>query len=772
MKKTTILLLTLLTLTPLFLPLVQGEILVFKYSTDRPFSIEATEGPLTACTTQPYTDTITIQNLAENPQNFRIETNIENRVSGTQPITLNAEEQRQVPISISTRNTYNDDYTLFITNQDGDTQQIQRNLQINQCQTIQASLYRQTPQQQNPCQPNNYLIELQNPSPYTETYTVEGPQNTIIASPTIEAQSQEVINHTFRYDCSIYGNTTPTYTINAQESNLQTTLQDTLTINQEYSYTIERVNEEPTPPYCTHETGTETYTVTNQAPFTNNYTITTTNGDLNTTTLSIDAEQTKPFTINHQDTTPGENQYEVTITSQKGDVTQTYNHSYTVEQCYDVTATIENTALCTNQANTPVTITNNGRFTQNITTTFNTTIQNTQFANQNVELQPGQSETRNIDFYSDAEGRNQDDITITTTHTQRNNREYQNTQTQPLQVYDERTCAEPNIDEQFTQRYTTQAVPLPITNTGIQEGTYRILIDSDTFTLSDTIAIIQPTETHTVYLDHNISNEDAEQYNPEITLRNIENNQTYTYTPQITLIPTPWPERVAAYIQETPCAQIATLLIFLIITSLLLSRITALPTNITPLILALLLLIPFITYSVLGVPQALWPEQQVDTSQDGIHITTNQEQSKELFLPQYFNDPDQDNIIYTTSNLSIQYTLIDDTLFIQPQNTSIIDYGTITATDTANASTTVDLTVYVRPKQPETLLDIYEVNCDYINVLLFMIFLTTLLFYKQKKDLQKPTERNTKQEIKEWLEYHNIPYTDNMTKQELLKKIR
>lgn len=772
MKKTTIAILTVLILTPLLLPLVQGEILVFKYSTDTPFSVSATEGPLQACTTQPFTDIITIQNIHSSPQNFVIQTNIEDRVSGTQRVTLNAEEERDIPLSISTRNTYSGDYTVQVTNQNGDTQQIQRNLDINRCQTIQSTLYRDSPQTQDPCQTNNYLIELQNPSPNTETYIVTGPDQEIIATPTLRPQQTELINHSFKYSCDIYGETNPSYQIRAQQSQLQTTLTDTLTINQEYPYSIELLNENPEPPYCTNEVATETYTVTNKAPFANNFTINVDGAEPNTTKIELESQQTTSFNVQHSSQTEGEQQYEITLTSEKGDVTETYNHTYNVENCYEATATIETDAFCTNEEEAGLTVTNNGRFTQNITTQTTTDIPNTDVETRTVTLQPGETQTLNTFLLSDAEGRNEGTLTLNTTHSQRNTRQYQNIQTQPIKIYDEQNCREPNIPERLQQRYTTQAVPIDVSNTGIKQGTYRVLLQSEDFTLSDTILLIEPGQQEKLYLDHNISNEDAQTYNPEITLRNVENNQSYTFTPTVTLIPTPWPERLAAYIQETPCAQIATALILLIILSLALSRIVPLPSNIIPIVLSALLIIPLVTYNVLGVPPALWPDQQIDTTQEGIQITTNQGQNKEIQLSNYFQDPDGDEITYTLGNLSIQHSLIGDELFIESHDTAQTETTTLTATDVANASTKIDLTIYTRQQQPTTPRGIYETNCEFINVLLVMILLTTLLFYKTKKNLQKPTERNTKKEIKEWLEYKNIPYTDNMTKQELLKKLK
>lgn len=773
-KQATILLVALLTL-----PIVAASnISVDLYGNDRSFTTQAAETDLSVCSCQTLTDNITITNTGDYASTYRINTSLDTAQPGQPTIRLQPGQQARIPIYIGkscNAQPNQQQYTVDITDTYGKTQRIERTLTTNKCQSLTAELYRTTQSQINPCQPVSYQIQTKNPAPFQETYTIttNTPEKQRIDAFTLQPGQQQTTNTTLQYQCETYGNVTPTFTVNAQNNNVQTTLKDNLTINQSYPYTFEQTRLTPDQPTCTTETLQATYEITNNAPFTNTYDIET---DLNTTeNITVESDESDTFTIQTTSNTPQNTSETITITSRRGDITKQQTLQTRFVNCYDTTVETNDEYYCAGQNTHPITITNNNQFTTTYTVDA-TTDANATFDQTQATIQPGSTQTVHLPFNNTPEGVDQGTIETTVSYQTRQDNTNTVTATASYTGLDTYQCTNLDIPDKATARYY-EPLTIPITNTGIHTATYNVTTNTEAFTTSQDQITIAGQETTYYVLEHNQYENDSTTTPVEITLEKTANNYEYTNTVNVELTPAPWWETLTGYMQDTQCAQILlVLLVLLTLTILLGHKITLSAGATTTMSIAAVLILILLVLTV-GLPPIL----QANTSlvaDDNIKLTWPANQSYTINLNDYFTDPDSDTLEYNVTNTS-PVSLTQDNATITVRSSRVTNTtARVTATDTQNATTTTNLILTATQPENTTLQSTYERNCHYLNWLLLVLLLTVIATrtatktkIRRRRDHpadHKPTEDNTVDEIQAWLDKHNIDYTTKMRKQELL----
>lgn len=807
----TLILTTLLLLT---IPFLSAQITVDQYPNTKAFTATTPAPQQTLCSCQTVTDQVRITNNGAFETRYTIQTNLpELTTPATQTVTIPPSQTVTLPININAPcNTEprTQQYDVYITSTFNNTQRISRNLTINKCQSLNTALYRNTNQTTNPCQPLNYTVETTNPAPFSETYQVTTTQNDgqilldeFSLAPGETQRTQAIV----QYECGVYGEQRPEFTVTSVNNDLQTTLPDTVQIRQNYPYTVTQ-DTANTPFTCLDETHTQTYTVTNQAPFQNTYTIQATNTTTTKQTITLQPNASEQFTLTTPSNQTTTQPYTATITSQLGDVQQTINNTANYTSCYNTALTIQqNPRLCTGTGTHTATITNNGLLTQ--TYTFNTTTTTPNTTTQNPEpvtLTPGQNTTIQTQIQTTPYGIQSGELTIQANTETRTQNPLSTQQTTTLTAYDAYQCQLPNIDIE-TGYYSTQTVPITITNTGIKQTAYTITTNTTTFTPTDTQIVLGPGETRETTLQHALDGTQPYTETIQIQLEAQPGEQTYTEETTVTVRQTPWYQRFADYVQSEECAQTLLVLLVAILITLILGAGLQVYHSPRPALIAALIVLVLIVLTQ-GLPNILQPETRLVVGEQNLTITQPQGTTSTIDLSQYFQDPDNDNLTYTT-DLDANHVIDQDQLIIDTANeTQRTTSANLTATDTAGSNTSVPLTLTVTRPNPDTFQGIYEANCDYLNLLLIAALIAATATWTKRRDDQKtkpkqrsqepeddgqttlqtekrenkgaerndekettPSMKNTKAEIKQWLDEHGIDYKDRMRKKQLLELV-
>jgi hypothetical protein len=776
--------LTLLALLLTLPTLVTAAIDIDLYGNDRSFTTQATRANPTVCIGDTTRDAVSITNTGDYASTYQINTNLDEAQPGQQSTRLQPGQQTTIPIFIQqpfSANPSQQEYTVDITDSYNKTQRIQRTLTTNRCQSLQAELYRQTPQTINPCQPINYKIRLENPAPFSETYTITA-NDRGIRRLTLDPGAEQTLNTTVQYACSTYGNVTTDFRITADNNDVQTHLPDDLTIRQNYPYTVSEATLKPNQPTCTDETLRATYTITNNAPFNNTYTVAT---DLQTNTdqVTLEPDESTTITASTTSTTPTTINEPITFTSERGDITKTRTVNTSFTDCYNATTSTTDTSTyyCAGQNHYPLTITNDNQFQTTYTTNITTTTNNATFNTPtSTQLSPGEQRTIHIPFTADPLGIETTTITTQTTYQHRSGQTTELTTTQDIRLHDTYQCTKADTPRQTTAYYD-DTLTVPITNNGIHTATYDATTNTSTYTpWQNNLTIPGGGNTKYLVLNHDYNQTTTRTDKVELTLKNTANGYEYTNNITITLSPEPWWHTLTTYINDSTCAQITTALLILILLALAAAPRIAISPTLTTTLNAAAIIAAIIAISIAGLPPLLEPSSTVQAEPNGITATLPANTTTTINLDDYFQDPDNDAITYTTTSVAnLTTTINNETLTLSG------DPGTyqtrITASDQNNATTTTALSTTITEPRSTTTKGIYGANCTYLNwallILLILIIASrtkTATIIKRRRDNPfddeptPPTEDNTVDEIQGWLDEHNMDYTTKMRKNELL----
>ena len=731
---------------------VSSEIIIETYTTD--FFLGARAEP-EVCICGELIDEVILRNNAPFPQVFDVSTNLERATIGTTQITLNPKQEIIIPILISaacTERTSVEEYIVRVRSTTGEQQEIRRNLEIKDCQTIQAKLYTDK-NTTNICTPVTYTVLLTNPSTFQETYLV-GPLNNAHwydergYEVTLNPQQRSILNFTFIPACEKSGHITNKFRIESQKTNLRAELSHDLYIEPGYNFLL-RGPEQITA--CRLETIMIPYNITNQGLINNSYETRLLGNpgfvSLQQETKTLQPGETSTFYLEITPEQRARDEYEFQIITQTqiGNEEAVKNVTLNLQNCYEATITIkdpESLKVCQGHHELDVQITNQG--TKNETYVLGTNTPTAVLEKQEVSLEPGQTET--IKLRIDAtrfDRRILFEVHANSTRDLLINWE----DSILLDIVPVEKCAEIRFPRRYNiySRYYEEQVSITVKNVGFQKETYNIKYFGDDFLeLKENQTTIEPGQEYEVILQKTKEHEQDEYY---FAIEFITSkDQKYNKEFRLILTGTPITEQITEYAKQNPCFLVALIIITIIILYLI-SLIVLKPymnKTIKIIAIAIILLILIITLITVGLPQRVNPPLQ--QPEDPYSFKMYEEEKLRIDLKEYVFDPDGDPLTFTIEDepRHMNITQQENIITIKPKNFTGNDRFRIKADDGRSGTLiTPRFNVESVPLRRLTALELYEKYCVYINLIMLLILMIIILITKNKPTKQTKTETTT-----------------------------
>lgn len=523
------------------------------------------------CSCQTITDTIMIRNTAGEAQSYSISTG-NDKAQAPGSITLPAGEQTDIDVQINVpcdREPVIQEYNLYIENNRGEEQVIKRDLRINKCQSINASLQADT-DNVNPCRPVNYDLNLTNPAPFSEEYTVK-PNNyeeyfeNNKTNLTLNPQESEIVENQLNLSCELYGDKNVEFLVKSHNNDLEEIYTHNLTVNRAYEYEIytEDTN------ICKEEGGNIPVEITNIAEYDNNYTLRLEDNPefvaLEEETLAVESGSQNTTIINVEENfEPGEHTFKLITESELGEIEQRENITLNYEECYDFDVEIRaEKQYCSGDKLIDVEIQNKGLYLEDITLDIDTELE-TEYEkehilepNENISIPviltiPDKDEEYSLKASLNLQNKTWEDEII-------------------IEGYSQRSCKEVIITDQKPRtRYYHEGFELLAQNKGIKDSEYTL---EDTtpegIELLNTSITIPKHRSEEIRYTTNLSEEDigVEEFN--LTLI-ADNGQVYEYEVELRILDEPVPVRLYNWIGDNSCGIATFLLIVLLVTSIVL----------------------------------------------------------------------------------------------------------------------------------------------------------------------------------------------------------
>ena len=661
MKKTILFLLIILAL-----PLAHAQISNFQLS--------AEEETVDICTCQEYTDTITIRNTGQYHTSYQIESDLEYVTPVTTLQVAPGEEIRVgIPISMPCGEKGVEEYDLYVYNNYGDEQVLRRDLKINKCESIEAEL--KAEEQIQPCQPTNYELTLTNPAPFREEYTLK-PLNFKeyfsyeAHSLTLEPGQEGKINNTLHLACEYYGNQTIQYQIKSHNNDREKIYEHDLEIERSFDYDLEVERKD----LVCSEGDQIRISITNNADFTNEYDLNLKNSfwfaSLEDKTLEIESGETKNTYIDIRSGRGTQRNITLEVKSELGDVEKQVDLDLKRKKCDDYEVIIHSkNEYCEGTHEVVVEIKNKGAQEPHNRIGFNG-------QTKDINVPPGGRETYNFLIESQPEG-------IETKYIEANIADkwidYKN-----IELYDNYECTRIEIPTTINTRYYDEEYELKLTNKGIREETYQVMING--YDQEHTIK-----NEKIIKIPQNKTSQDIGEHNILATIIADSTNTLYEQNITLNVRDQPLHEKADEYLRENPLVSLGIIYLFIIL--LLLIRISS-GDKTKPrraytawIIILILFIIAIIQAVILLTPQTGITEQNGSPK-----ITFYSDINKTINLDDYFQDLDEGELTYgLVEQPIINHELRNSNLILKPQGYTGEANFSIIAIDDQGASTTSPL---------------------------------------------------------------------------------
>ena len=750
----------LITLTILLAGFASSEIIIETYTAD--FFSAAKPSP-TVCACGELRDEIIIRNNAPYPQIFQITTNLKRADIAVNDITVLPRQEIIIPIMIRAscdEKPATEEYDVIIRSTTGAQQIIQRNLEIKECQTIQAKLFSEK-NTTTICTPTLYQVTLENPATFKETYLI-GPLNNVEwydnigYEVTLNPQQKSILNFTFTPSCDISRDVTNEFRIQAQRSQLQADLSHTLLIEPGYNFTLfgeQELN------LCRYEKIKIPYTIQNEGLINNTYQINLRGNPrfitLQEQEITVAKGETGTFYLEIEPGFKTREQYTFEIITQTkiGRERAIKKVTLNLNNCYDLQLEIitpENLQVCQGIHELDVLLKNRGDETE--TYTLGTNTNTATLANNTITLEPQQQKTIKLTINSTIFNQR---ILFQVTANSTRNLTINWEDSILLDIVSKEDCSRITFPPRYNvySRYYEENVSITVKNTGIQGETYTIkLFGGDDFlTLTETQAFIDAGQEHTVILQKNHTEKIHSDYYFALEFETSE-GQKYNKEYRLIITSTPLLEQIRDYAKQNPCFLVALIIatiLILYLSSLLLFG-TYLNKIIKIILALIIIIIIIITLFVNGVPLRVNPP--LEQPEDPYLFRMYEGDELKINLNEYIIDPDEDPLTFTIRDNAthLNLELNNEILKIQPKEFTGNDRFRITADDgRGGVVTTPRFNVEVVQKRKLTAQETYEFHCVNINLVMLIILLTLILITPLKRKKKKTKKTETKKvEIK------------------------
>jgi len=734
-------------------------IFINKYSSDYLFSIGASQKNPTVCLCSNNYDKIYITNTAPYEATFTIITNLPEYVSVPfSNLKIDAGNIVEIPILISAKCDAKAEslkYNILVSNNFGTQYTIERELIVDRCQSIAATLYSNA-NKIKPCEQVDYTVELKNVAPFTEQYLVR-PKNSqsfdnAQFEVTLNPGQKTYMNFTYSPDCSIYGEKEMSFLIESINNKLTAKLPHTLIIEKAYDFSVtnpENIN------LCRDKEETIPVTVKNLAGFNNDFTISIVNKQdfvrVSDEILSIESGKEKTFNIivNPTESTKTDQIIDFEIKTNLGSLAYRGKINLRTHDCYVLSVNIVSDVLPTLCAGTytyDVLVENKGLFDQTILLTDNS--EYSKIVPDSIKLGPNENKIvslllslpdeniKNMQFKVSAYIEGQDKSWEDSIQ---------------LNVKNKHDCTMLEFNKQkLYARYGAQNVTLNIENTGTLESEYKLKLEnSNWLDLEKTRVTLQPGESSDViinlYADESVV---QKKYDFKI-IATADNGESYENLVTLKMTNIPLIQRLYNKATTNACTTTTSILLILLILGIIAISILAwkrvrVPLAFKVIAIGLIVLIIILVLVMRGLPESRYPV--IDKAMiNNSNLIWYQNVDQKIDLSLYFFDPDNDTLIFSVEdvpkNISVKIEG-SDAILTPDKDWSGNARIRFLAQDNYGGETDsqrINLEVVEVPKF--SWLNCYYKNCIYVNAILLIILLALILLLRTRREKDKTSRK-------------------------------
>ncbi len=748
---------------------------IVKYTISYDFELGATQPSPTLCLCSAKADEIIIVNTGTFRAEYEISTNIPSHAQVTiDRISLDPGQERRIPISLSASCTDREriyDYDVFVRNNFGTEKVVRRNLAVERCQTIDASLFADK-NNTLPCEPVNYTLQLNNPSPFEEEYVIRPVTRAEFFSDeayslVLPPNRTGVVNTQFFPACDLYGDITNEFLIRSLNNRLEARVSHSLTIQQQYDFSTTIPAETS---MC--ETGTQRIPVeiTNDARVTNDFIIETIGapGFITIPERRITLDPTQTGTL-YLEGTPspsrkGTYEFQIRVRTGIGDIETTQDVKLIVEKCHNPIIIIEAPDKDSTGVNEyPARILNDGTRATNFS--INSFPLETTFIDiNNLYLEPGQEETVLIGLIARDDETPQKYMTvgITLVHPEI---DVAWTQEKTIQIYNQYASTLPEIrPSRITARHGDETASITITNRGIKTTNYTIsLTGTDFVSLEQQEIFLGPGESKELILLLYQDDSNETEHNFALSIES-GNNVVYEEYFSLRLIEHTWYERAYFFVAANIMGIVWLLLLLILLLLIVLAIIKLLkrrkprkkrvvlkevakkprreryvgPVTGYRLILLILIILLFLAIPLIyGVPEPLQPLIPKEVREDPMHIAWLENETHWVDLTEYFYDPDSDELVFFIEShpQNIDAVIDNNMLVLTPEESwTGVDSIVLLASDQRSGITEsppIKLEVVEVPVYTES--ELFAFYAPYIYGLIIIIILLIIFLLPLRK---------------------------------------
>jgi hypothetical protein len=734
---------------------VSSEIIVETYSSGFFSGAKLSEPSICLCGS--LIDEVFIRNTAIFPQVFEISSTNPRASIGVNQVTLLPGEEIFIPISLSASCSENvgvEDYSVFIRSTTGVEQVIKRNLLLEDCQTIEASLF-SNKNESNICKEVVYSIKLSNPSSFREDYLV-GPVSNIDFfdvkgySVSLNPGQVSVLNFSFMPSCDVSGVVSNEFRIDASLSDLSARLNHDLFINPGYDFSVSGDFDLG---ICRYDKISIPYTISNDGLVANNYSISLQNrpnyAELTLDYLFLEPGESGTFHIlfNPNQKSLAKN-FSLIVVSDLGDLEVVRDVSVFLDDCYDISLSIlspDSFNFCQGTHDLSVLLVNNGPYVESLSLETNTPL--AYLSTSSVTLNPGEDLLLDLfisaeefvgDIFFDVRAISERDLSINWSDSI------------TLNFASERDCSRIDFQRRSViySRVYEDVVNVWVKNGGVEGDEFKISYQGSPFlNLTENLTFIEAGDSFLVVLNKT--------FEPELDVYYFDLNFTsssgevYSNTFKLVITTTPFFEEVFDYAQKNTCFFFA--LIIFVITLLFLLSLLVFGSFLTKFfrlfLFFVLIVIVIVLLFIHGFPDRVNPA--LIQSTDPYSLRFYEGKSFVVDLNDYVLDPDNDTLSFSIVDVpsDINLELVDDVIVLSSSNWTGTDRFRVLADDNrSGVVVTPRFNVEVVEYTKLSFIDWYEFYCIFINMFFLLLLALFVLLSGNKKKVKK--ERTKKVRIK------------------------
>jgi uncharacterized membrane protein len=746
--------------------ITSNNVIINQYTSDFVFNLGATNPNPLVCICGSMVDKIYITNTAPYEATFNLMTNLNDYVKlPYSQVKLQSGATAEINVLVTADCSSKEeklDYNILVTNNFGMQYTIERELQIDRCQSITATLYASNSTVA-PCTPVLYTVELKNNVPFPEQYIIS-PKNTLFFDRNkydaqLAPNRSGYFNFTYTPDCNIYGKKEIEFNIQSINNKLSARLNHELTIERAYDFSV--INDENVS-LCRGKEDVIPVKVKNLAGFENKFTFSPVNkldlisAPTQTANIRQGDEFTFLVTAKPTDSTKSNQVFEFEINSELGNINYRGRINLETRECYAVDVRIisdENPSLCSGTHEYYVLVENHGLFEERIYLEDNSDY--AEVYPSTIVLEP--QESRNVSLMLSLPEENIKDLEFTVTaRTDSTSKQWSDSFNVDVQKLRDCTMVQFST-KKLVARYGTENVTFQITNRGTVEESYFINYEgTNLLSLKTDEVKLNAGESKDIVLDINVDKSEPQKKFGFKIYAISSNDNIYENNMVLKMTDTPLIQKLYAMVISTICTTVSAILIFLIIVGLIIIIVFAINNIKVPMVLkfvalGLIILIIIAVLLSFGLPQSRYPKIDRALS-DQTNLYWYEDETYAIDLNEYFFDPDNDTLVFSTEdeleniNISINGPIVT---FIPAQNWSGNARIRFIAEDPEGEriiSSGINLNVLEVPEF--SWIDWYFRNCVYINALLLIILLSLIFLTGNKKKNLPGSEKIIRSGIK------------------------